>query len=366
MSRRAADRIAWACCVVGLLLMMGCHKKPLEYQPTPYDLQIPKHFPTLLNIPADNPMTVEGVALGKRLFHDTQLGGYQGSDMSRRLSCATCHDRQHGYDVGPDNPRLQEGRPCGANGPTRHNALPLCNLVFNREGYLWNGAVSGEKNIEDIVLAAITAEDELAADTAEVVARIAADPEYREMFRKAFGTEAVTMDRIQKAIAQYVRSLVSANSRFDQYLRGETQLTEQELRGYVLFTTEEGADCFHCHGGAGTPLFTTNQFYNNALDATLAADDDRYSVTGDPQDIGAYRAPTMRNIAVSGPYMHDGRFRTLDEVLEFYNSGLQYSEYVHPYMHKLPDGGAHLTPSDIAALKAFLNTLTDEEFIQEN
>ncbi|MCK9339466.1 MAG: c-type cytochrome, partial [Bacteroidales bacterium] len=151
--------------------------------------------------------------------------------------------------------------------------------------------------------------------------------------------------------------------KFDRYLRGEEQLTNQELHGYILFTTEEGADCFHCHGSDGTPLFTTNLFYNNGLDSVFTDSRDRFSVTGNVRDHGAYRAPTLRNIAVTAPYMHDGRFKTLDEVLQFYNSGLVNSPYIHPLMHKINEGGALLTPAELADLKAFLQTLTDENFL---
>ncbi|MCQ2279962.1 MAG: c-type cytochrome [Bacteroidales bacterium] len=344
-----------------MMVLVACNKEKKEYHPTPYNIVIPKYFPTALNLPADNPMTVEGIELGRKLFNDTRLCGYTGTNPDSLICCASCHVERCGFDIGTDNPRLQNGRARGLRGTTQHNVMPLCNLVFNREGYLWNGAVSGNKNIEDIVLAAITAEDELAATPEQVVSRIEQDASYRELFRKAFGTEEVTMQRIQWAVAQYVRTLVRANSKFDKYLRGELQLTEQELRGYVLFTTEEGADCFHCHGSAGTPLFTTNLFYNNALDAIPTDLSDRFSVTGNPQDRGAYRAPTLRNIALTAPYMHDGRFNTLDEVLEFYNTGLQYSANVSPLMHHINDGGTCLTPSQIADLKAFLETLTECE-----
>ena len=339
------------------ILFASCNRKE-EYSPTPYQLDIPRYFPTDLNIPADNPLTVEGVALGKALFSDPIIRGYTGAAPDSMFSCATCHVPSAGYDLGADNPHLRDGRPVGVHGTSpQHNAMPLVNLVFNHEGYLWNGAAS---SLESIVGAAICDPNELAADTARVVAALAADKAYRTMFAKAFGTEDVTMERIQMAVAQYLRTIIAADSKFDRYLRGEAQLSPEELRGYVLFSTEEGADCYHCHGGAGTPLFTTNLFYNNALDANPDLTADRSSVTGLASDYGAYRAPTLRNIAKSAPYMHDGRFATLDEVLQFYNSGLQNSPYVHPYMHRINDGGVCLTPSQLSDLKSFLMTLTDD------
>jgi len=182
------------------------------------------------------------------------------------------------------------------------------------------------------------------------------------MFKKAFGSEDVTIDRMGKAIAQFIRTFISADSRFDQYLRGETQLTPSELNGYVLFITEEGADCFHCHGGGGNPLFTTYLYYNNGKDSIFNDPRDRFSVTGDPMMHGAYKAPSLRNIELTAPYMHDGRFKTLDEVIDFYSAGLVNSPYADPLMHYITYGGAGLTNSEKADLKAFLLTLTDEEF----
>lgn len=357
-------------CLTGAVVLMFAACRHRYEDPTPLDIVIPYGFPSRLNIPDDNPMTVEGVELGRALFHDPHLCGYTGTNPDSLMSCASCHDRAHNYDLGPDNPRLVNGRPVGRTGKaTHHNAMPLMNLVFNHEGYSWNGSicpqnVKGRRSIEDIVLMAITADDELCSTEARTLAALRADSKYPEMFGKAFGSEEITMERVQKAIAQFVRSLVSGNSKFDRYLQGKEQLTPQELHGYILFTTEEGADCFHCHGSEGSPLFTTNLFYNNGLDNVFSDPQDRYSFTGHDADHGAYRAPSLRNIAVSAPYMHDGRFQTLDEVLNFYNEGLQPSPYVSPLMHHINDGGVLLTPSEIADLKAFLNTLTDDEFLK--
>ena len=365
-------------CVVGCLLFASlllavCACRERVKPPTPYTIEVPRGFPTRLNIPDDNPMTVEGVALGELLFHDPHLCGYRGDDPDSLMTCATCHVREHNYDIGLDNVRFSDGvaRGRSTGRATRHNVMPLTNLVFNSEGYFWNGSVHGQnpnteaRTIEDIVRMAILADDEMCSTPERTLAALRADSRYPQYFKAAFGSEEITMDRVEKAIAQYVRSLVSAHSKFDRYLDGSEQLTPQELRGYVLFATEEGADCFHCHGGDGTPLFTTNLFYNNGLDDVFTDDLDRSFVTGDPMDRGAYRAPSLRNVAVSAPYMHDGRYRTLDEVLAFYNEGLHPSPYISPLMHKVNDGGAHLTPSELDAIKAFLLTLTDEEFLQK-
>jgi len=357
------------CFLTSGFLLLSC--EPKEPENAPYTLPIPRYFPTNLNIPKDNPLTVGGIELGRHLFYDERLAGYLGSNPDSMMSCATCHVQANNFDVGMNNPRFPGGKTFGLSGDTTpHNTMPLTNLVFNHEGYFWNGLIHEtnpnrrQRTLEDVVLMGITAPHEMNSTPERAVHALKQNPKYPAMFKKAFGTEEINISRIQKAIAQFIRTLVSANSKFDKYLRQEVELTAAEMRGYILFITEEGADCFHCHGSSGNPLFTTNLFYNNALSSTFDNDlRDRFAVTKNSQDIGAYRAPSLRNIMVSAPYMHDGRFKTIDEVLDFYNFGLQYSSYVHPLMHKLERGGAWLTPPQIADLKAFLHTLTDTEFL---
>lgn len=317
-------------------------------------------------------MTVEGVELGRYLFYDGRLSGH--SDPAKHMSCATCHIQENSFECGVDHPKYTGGFPFGVDGkPTPHVMLPLVNLVWNNSGYLWNGFVSNDnpdpyyRNIEDLAWMGVVAEHEMNSDTNAAKAAIQNIPEYRELFRKAFGSETVTMKNIGRAIAQFIRTLISANAKFDKYMRGEVQLTPSEMNGFVLFTTEEGADCFHCHGSYGNPLFTTNLFYNNGKDSLFTGEHedprDRYHVTGDPSDLGAYKATTLRNISKTGPYMHDGRFATLDDVLKFYNEELVWSPYINPLMHHINDGGTLLTASELDDLKAFLATLHDEEFL---
>lgn len=351
-----------------LLLLTSCREKEPVFSPTPYMLQIPDYFPTRLNIPADNPLTEEGVVLGRYLFYDGRLSGRTSPDSL--MSCGTCHLQENSFECGVNHPRYVGGRPYGITGiQTPHVMLPLINLVFNESGYFWSGLVSADspdsqkRNIEDIVYMGVVAPHEMAADTNRVKAMIQSIPGYPELFEKAFGSRTVTFRNISKAIAQFIRTLVSSNSRFDRYMRGELQLSAQELNGFVLFMTEDGGDCFHCHGGDGNPLFTTNLFYNNGKDTLFNDNRDRYAVTGDPNDHGAYKAPTLRNIELTGPYMHDGRFTTLEEVIDFYSSQVVWSPYISSLMHHVQDGGIQLLPSEKADLIAFLKTLTDDSFL---
>jgi cytochrome c peroxidase len=167
---------------------------------------------------------------------------------------------------------------------------------------------------------------------------------------------------VTKAIAQFERTLISGNSKFDKFLNGEATLTVQEQEGLNVFMDEERGDCFHCHGNPNNPLWTDNQFHNNGLDATFT-DLGLGAVTGNPNDNGKFRSPTLRNLAYTAPYMHDGRFLTLDDVIEHYSSGLQNSSTIDPLMKKVEQGGVQLSEEDKNNLKAFLLTLSDPSFI---
>jgi len=364
--------------ILPLLMVWSCKDDPPDPEPdkpTPYTIQIPPGFPTVLNIPEDNPMTVEGIELGRLLYYDGRLSGR--TDLDSLMTCATCHIQANSFECGLNHPKFTGGRPFGLTGiPTPHTMLPHINLVFNNNSYLWNGLISesnpveSRRNLEDLFWMAVHAPHEINGDTSRTIALIQSIPMYPPLFKKAFGSEVVTGKNIARAIAQFGRTLIASDSKAHKVFRGETNFTDSERRGYILFMTEAGADCFHCHGGEGSPLFTTNLFYNNAKDSLFTGVNedprDRYHVTGDPMDLGAYKATTLINIALTGPYMHDGRFQTLEEVIDFYSEGLVWSPYASPLMHKLQppySSGAALTPMQKADLLAFLYTLTDSTFI---
>ncbi len=369
------------------IFFTSCNKEnisiPDNYKPTPYVINIPKYFPNQLNIPEDNPMTIEGVRLGRYLFYDGRLSGRTHSDSL--MTCATCHLQENGFEVGINNPRFPNGKTFGLTGiETPHYTMPLVNLVFNKNGYLWNGYISSEnnqsgninygvpslpqyhfKNIESLVWMAIAAPHEINGSIERTVKTISSIPIYPPMFKLAFGSDEITYERISKAIAQFVRTLISSNSKFDKYLRGETNLTATELQGYVLFTTENGADCFHCHGGGGNPMFTTNLFYNNGKDSVFNDNRDRYAITHNLSDKGAYKAPTLRNIMLTAPYMHDGRFKSINQVIDFYSESVLLTPFTNSLMHQAHNGGVQLTFNEKQQLIAFLTTLTDYSFITD-
>jgi cytochrome c peroxidase len=185
------------------------------------------------------------------------------------------------------------------------------------------------------------------------------------MFARAFGTTNITADRIARALEQFVLTLTSHDAKFDRVIRGEEKFTDEEQRGFELFHTEYdprreqfGADCFHCHGG---PLFQSQSFANNGLDAEFK-DPGRYAATKKDGDKGKFAVPSLRNVAVTGPYMHDGRLQSLQEVVEHYSTGVKRSATLDPNLAKHPDGGVRLDEDDQRALVAFLKTLTDTRF----
>jgi cytochrome c peroxidase len=192
-------------------------------------------------------------------------------------------------------------------------------------------------------------------------------PDFPALFTAAFGAPEITPEKIGLAIESFVLTLTSFDSKFDRALRGEVEFTDVEKRGFELFMTEYdprreqfGADCFHCHGG---PLFQSQTFANNGLDAEFK-DPGRAKATGKDSDQGKFSTPSLRNIALTAPYMHDGRFQTLVEVIEHYSTGVKRSATLDPNLAKHPDGGIRLTETDQRALVAFLQTLTDEKYLK--
>jgi len=324
----------------------GCETEdPDPLQTTPYELQIPQGLPEM-PIPADNPMTVEGVALGRRLFYDELLSG------DNTQSCASCHKQEFGFS---DDNRFSEGI-TGALG--NRQAMPIINLGWNTRGFFWDGRAA---TLELQALGPVVNPIEMNTTWPAVAAKLNAHSEYPSLFKQAFDADVIDSTHVTKALAQFMRTLISGNSRMDKwYVRQEVQLTAQELRGYTVFNSEVG-DCFHCHS-LGGGLNTDNKYHNNGMD-TVFPDAGRFNVTGDPADIGTFRTPTLRNIELTAPYMHDGRFFTLEEVIDHYSEHVKVSSTIDPLMELVGMGGAHLSDEDKQALIAFLRTFTDPDFV---
>lgn len=322
--------------------------QPLPPGATPYHLAISERLPKV-KLPEDNLLTEEGVELGRRLFNDRRLS----RDSSQ--SCASCHEPARAFtDARPQS--------IGVDGDRgRRNAMPLVNLAWARD-FFWDGRA---RTLREQVLMPVQDAHEMNETLDRVVAKVAADTNYPAQFKAAFGSSEITTNRLALALEQFLLTLVSQESRFDHAARKLVQLTPQEQRGLQLFVTEHdpargvrGADCFHCHGGN---LFSNHQFMNNGLEER-AGDLGRMEVTKSGADRGKFKVPSLRNVALTAPYMHDGRFATLEEVVAHYNGPLHRSATLDPNLAKHPVAGLNLSAEDQAALVAFLKTLTDEQF----
>jgi cytochrome c peroxidase len=318
---------------------------------TAYKFELPGTFP-LPALPKDNPLINERIALGLRLFHETALS------KNNRLSCASCHLSEAA---------LTDPRQFSLGIENRHgnrNAMPLFNLAW-KSAFFWDGR---SPSLRAQVLQPIQDHREMDESLENVTAKLAAMPSYQDAFQKAFGSGQITAHHLSLALENFLLTLTSFNSKFDRAHRGEVELTDLEKLGFQLFMTEReprlgsmGGDCFHCHGGA---LFTDHQFRNNGL-AIDEKDLGRFLATKASLDRGAFSTPSLRNVALTAPYMHDGRFATLEQVLDHYSEGIQYTDTLDPNLAKHPGGGLLLSPEDKQALIAFLKTLTDTQFVSK-
>lgn len=298
-------------------------------------IAVPAHFPPP-PVPADNQITRARLELGKKLFYDKRLS------RTGEVSCASCHQQALAFaDPRPVSVGVQ-----GKTG-TR-NAPPLINLAWNTS-FFWDGGV---KTLEQQAIGPITNPLEMDMTMGEVVARVSADPEYVRLSRAAYGT-APRPEIVTKGIATFMRSLVSGSSRYDRYLRGDASaLNASEKRGANIALGERG-ECFHCHVGFN---LTNNTFANNGL---VSADAGRTRVSEKPEDEGKFKVPTLRNVALTAPYMHDGSLATLRDVVDFYSKGGQGHPNTDPTIRPL-----NLSAQEKEDLIAFLGSLTDESFVK--
>lgn len=323
-----------------VLVLTGCVKEDIVDEDQAYYVNLPQGFPTM-PVPADNQLTVKRIELGKMLFFDPNLS------VDSSISCASCH---LSYLAFSDDKAVS----FGVNGNTGfRNSPPLFNLAYHP--YFFKDG--GVPTIELQVLAPIEDTNEMAHTIPALVDMIAQNEEYQKLSRIAYGRDFDPFV-LTRSIAAFERTLISGNSAYDQYnFQGnENALSPSELRGLELFNSERLA-CSTCHSGFNLSDYA---FINNGLYETYPVDSGRMRVTLDPADEGKFKTPSLRNVGVTAPYMHDGTFPTLESVIDHYNSGGSQHPNKDPRIKPL-----NLTSQEKSDLIAFLNSLTDHTFIND-
>ena len=328
-----------------LPFLMSCsNDDEQEYQSIPIDFQVPINFPPLAYNLSNNPLTEKGFELGKKLFYDGRLAS------DGLVSCGFCHIQEdafthHGHTVshGVNN-----------NVGTR-NAPPIQNLAF-QTAFMWDGATT-HLDLQSII--PFTSLLEMNGNFSDAIIMMKGYANYRNLFKQAFPDGEINSENMLKALGQFMVMVTSSNSKFDKYRRNEPggTLSINELEGYEIFNDK----CASCHA---TDIFTENSYRNNGLPVNPAVNDiGRYRVTELEQDVYKFKVPSLRNIEKTAPYMHDGRFFTLDAVLNHYSSGVVNSATLDASLNYSGALGIPLSASEKTKLIAFLKTLTDNEFL---
>lgn len=352
-----SERLRIAACVIFSVLLIGFAIDWTELYASPktqpsavpmpagktLEIKAPLGLPAV-PIPSDNPPTAETVALGRRLYYDSTLSA------DHTISCASCHAPQTGFtDIHPVS------RGVGGKKGTRH-ALTVINSAYNAEQF-WDGRAL---SLEEQAREPIANPAEMATTHADVVKRLQAEPRYVALFRQAWGTDQITIDLVVKSIASFERTVLSGNSPFDQFYYGHDKkaLSPSAQRGLKLFVDPKKANCEVCHTmGKDYALFTDNKFHNLGIGADIQGnmvDLGRFAQTKNEADWGAFKTPTLRNIAERAPYMHDGSFPTLKDALGHYIGGGNLNPHLDKEIHALD----FLTFDQRDDLLAFLESLT--------
>jgi cytochrome c peroxidase len=316
--------------------------------PVAYTPPIPANLPQTLPSPTRNPLSKEGVLLGRKLFYDVRLSG------NNQLSCATCHLPERAFS---DGVALSTA---GVSGQPLLRHVPALQNVAWAQGVFWDG---GATDLESLAFGPITHPDEMAQDLGQLELEIRAVPAYGPLFAAAFPGQEISSVTIARALAQFQRTLISGNSTYDRWKRQEpgVSLSADELAGLAFVQRK----CAACHAG---DFFTDFDYHNNGLDTTYSEEHERLAfgrgrITNRPADIGKYKTPTLRNVALTAPYMHDGRLPTLDAVLDHYHDHVLESATLDPAV-RMTDGtpGIWMTLAEKRQVIAFLQTLTDTTF----
>lgn len=307
--------------------------------------EVPANFPQPVYNVANNEVTEAGFTLGRKLFYEPRLS------RNNTISCGSCHIQtsaftQHGHDVSHGIDDLLGTR----------NSPPIMNLAWS-PAYMWDGGVF---NLDLQPIAPITNPVEMDETIENVISKLKVHPDYPGLFKKAFGTEDITNARMMKALSQFMVRCVSSNAKYDSVVRkqGGVTFTNQEQEGYALFQ----AKCSSCHT---EPLFTNYSFRNNGLSITAVKDQGHYLVTLQDTDKYKFKVPSLRNLAYTAPFMHDGRYLTVNAVLNHYTGNVQATANLDPLLQKNGNLGIALTDEEKTKLLAFLNTLNDKKFITD-
>ncbi|WP_396189240.1 cytochrome-c peroxidase [Flavobacterium sp.] len=327
-------------------MVCGCSNDDDEYQNVPLSFQVPSNFPELTYDLSNNPLTQKGFELGKKLFYDGRLSS------DGIVSCGFCHIQadaftHHGHSFSHG---------VGDNIGTR-NTPPIQNLAF-QTAFMWDGATT-HLDLQPII--PLTSPIEMNGSFSQIIAMMKADPVYVKLFKQAFSDGQINSENMLKALGQFMVMAVSSNSRFDKFRRNEPGgvLSEDELEGYAIFNQK----CASCHA---TDLFTDNSFRNNGLSINPQINDvGHYRVTELLQDKYKFKVPSLRNIEKTAPYMHDGRFYTLEAVLNHYSNGVQNNLNLDSSLNTNGTLGIPLTNDQKAKIIAFLKTLTDQQFLTD-
>jgi len=327
---------------IAVWLMESCKKNDLENNPaaTPLAIVIPPGFPPISDAYLNNPITQEGFDLGKKLFYDGRLS------KDGNFGCNTCHQQFAGFATFDHN--LSHGF---NNQFTTRNAPALANLAWYRE-FHWDGGI---KSLEVQPLAPLTASNEMAETIENVLLKLQQDEDYRKKFKAAFGSEEINSQRMLKALSQFMGMLVSANSKYDQVKQGKNSFTAAEQRGYDVFVQK----CSSCHK---EPLFTDQSFRNTGLPTDPYLNDNgRMHITHRAEDSLKFKVPSLRNIYVTQPYGHDGRFYSIGAVIDHY----RFSVVNGPTTDPLVKNKISMSDFDKLDLLVFLRTLTDSTFLND-
>ena len=326
-----------------LIALLTCSFLVSKQSVTAKTLLIPSNFPTPTYDLSKNPLTEEGFALGRKLFYDPLLS------RDGTISCASCHQQDAGF-VQADHD-LSHGVEDRLG---KRNALPIFNALF-RKSFFWDGGVP---KLDFVPVNPIENELEMDEKMDHVVHKLNASANYRALFKNAFSVDTISSKEVLQAFAQFMYAMVSANTKYDKFIRKEnnTQLDKEALAGLSLFKDK----CASCHS---TDLFTDDSFRNNGLDNDHTKDKGREEITLNMVDRGKFKVPSLRNVALTAPYMHDGRFNSLEEVMDHYANTVQNSSTLDPLLKSGTRLGIPLTSNEQKQLILFLNTLTDSTLI---